>query len=185
MWTPQQKVLGFVQKVKGEKKKKQKAKAVSFTLYAVSIATVVCTLGPSSGGDSHRPGAPDSLHQLLRLPWGPGSSTCRPATKQTFAVLGWPKSPFGVSRPMLWKNPNALFGQPNISIRSLAGTQKQSKVLAKTWYTAERQWCVGGRACIGPFVIRTKLGFLYLTVTPDGVGVGRTERPSVPLAVIC
>ena len=73
---------------------------------------------------------------------------------------------------MLWKNPNALFGQPNIRIRSLAGTQKLSKVPAETWYTAERQWRVGGRACIGPFVIRTKLGFLYLTVTPDEVGVG-------------
>ena len=171
MGTPQQKVLGFVQKVK-DKKIKAKAEAVSFTLYAVCIPTVVCILGPSSVEIL------TGLEPLILCTSCSGclgvlgAAPCRPATKQTFAVLGWLKSPFGVSHTMLWKNPNALFGQPNISIRPLAGTQKLSKVPEKTWYTAERQGRVRGRACIGPFVIKTKLGFLYLTATPDGVGVG-------------
>ena len=29
-------------------------------------------------------------------------------------ILGWPKSSFGFFRTIVWKNPNELFGQPNI-----------------------------------------------------------------------
>ena len=32
-----------------------------------------------------------------------------------FQVIGWPKSLFRLSRSILWKNPNELFGQPSIS----------------------------------------------------------------------
>ena len=38
---------------------------------------------------------------------------------QSFYVLGWPKSSFGVFRKMLWKSPNDLFGQPNTTEGSL------------------------------------------------------------------
>ena len=89
MGTPQQKVLGFVQKVK--KKKKAKSRSCQFHPIAFCIATVGCILGPSSGGDSHRPGAPDSLHQLPRLPWGPGSSTLKANHKANICSIGLAK----------------------------------------------------------------------------------------------
>ena len=35
--------------------------------------------------------------------------------KESPYLLGWPKSLFSIFHTILWKNPNKLFGQPNIS----------------------------------------------------------------------
>ena len=143
MGTPKQKVLGFVQKVK-EKKIKAKAEAVSFTLYAVCIATVVCILGPSSGGDSHGLGAPDSLHQLLRLPWGPGSSTLQASHKANVCSIR-------LAKKSIWGFPYNVMEKSKCTFWP---TQYQDQV--SCWYTETEQgasrdlvYCRATVACWG------------------------------------
>ena len=43
---------------------------------------------------------------------------------ENYGLLGWPKSSFGFFRKLLWKNPNEIFGQPNIG-QTFWGLQAQ------------------------------------------------------------
>lgn len=117
---------------------KTKAKTISPPLHAIRVATFGCILGPSGSRGSRRPWA---AHFAL----GQGSSACRAATKHVLIVL---------ASDLLLVHINRARHQWRLGI-----LQSDSDMLKNV---------AGGKACTGPFMIRTKLCFLYLNVVPDG-----------------